>query len=190
MIIEEIEYHTKKGKHRKVHDFKEECHRLINDDKNVSKTSVIKKITKTFTNTSEWQWNNELSLSADATFQAGIPIIAEGQINVSAQNTICVGHTRRIERTKEESLELQFDVEVKPMKIMIFDFKIEKYEISVPFTATLRKGEEVWQETGTYKGMDFMNTSVVRKQTDIIKAGSAAKKQSDTKKAAIAKKSK
>ncbi|KAE8734067.1 hypothetical protein F3Y22_tig00000778pilonHSYRG00078 [Hibiscus syriacus] len=121
--------------------------------------------------TSTWEGHVSLRLEAKASFEFGIPIIANGNIDItaSAESGFVWGETT----TTTTVLEVIHKVTVPPMTKVTVNMVMTKGKCDVPFTFTqkdtLYNGEVVTTEVkgNTYKGSNYYNTDFNVKQEPV-----------------------
>ncbi len=151
--IYSIDYDTKNATKQSTQDV-QVFHQEVNNPTGAPMSQDLK-FSKTVT--TESSWSNSLAISAgiSATFTAGVPELAGGEVQVSLNITATYETSGSVTTTEE----LDFDVPltIQPHTDLVCDVTCSKYIINVPYTL---KGTLVFKSgakmpglfTGTYTG--------------------------------------
>ncbi|XP_072047002.1 epidermal differentiation-specific protein-like [Amphiura filiformis] len=119
------------------------------------------------TRTYEWHWENTTAIGVDTTYKTGVPIIAQGEITMSVENTFSVGEGRSEENTQTDEWTVELPAKVQPQTRLNVQAIIQEGKIDVPFKAMLKRGEKIWEELGTYNGVQSFNLHVEYNETPL-----------------------
>ncbi len=136
-----------------------------NDTSAEQKPSWSTSRTVTTTHTYSWHWENSTAIKVETTFKTGVPIISEGKIGLSIENTFSVGEDRGEENTQSDEWTFELPAVVKPQTNLQVQVIIQEGKIDVPFKAVLKRGTRVWEEQGTFTGTQGYNLHVDYKET-------------------------
>lgn len=125
---------------------------------NQQSNAVVMKssIETTQTETNSWELCYSLSISVTTQVSAGIPILAEGKIETSAQTTFQFSHGKSFSESHTKRLDIE--VNVPPNSMCGVTMQARKYTSDIPFKARLfrKYSSGVTKSTtlyGTYKGV-------------------------------------
>ncbi|XP_072021887.1 epidermal differentiation-specific protein-like [Amphiura filiformis] len=121
----------------------------------------------TTTKTYEWHWENSTTIGVSTTFKTGVPVIAEGEISMSVENTFAIGESKGSENTQSDEWSFELPAKVKPKTRLRVQVNIQQGKIDVPFRAVLKRGTRRWEERGTYKGTQSYNLHVDYTETPL-----------------------
>ncbi|XP_072047003.1 beta-crystallin B2-like [Amphiura filiformis] len=119
------------------------------------------------TRTYEWHWENSTAVGVDATYTCGVPIIAQGEITMSTENTFCVGESNGEENTQTDEWTVELPAKVQPQTTLTVQAMIQEGKMDVPFKAMLKRNEKTWEERGTYYGTQSFNLHVDYTETPL-----------------------
>ncbi|XP_038063971.1 gamma-crystallin N-like [Patiria miniata] len=131
-----------------------------NDSSSDQQASWSTKRTVTTTKTYEWHWQNSTAVSVSTTFKTGVPVIADGEITVSVENTFSIGENRGQQNTQSDEWSFNLPATVKAKTMLRVQVNIQQGKIDVPFSALLQKGNRRWREVGTFRGTQSYNQHV------------------------------
>ncbi len=114
-----------------------------------------------------WHWENSTAIKVETTFKTGVPIIEQGKIGISVENTFSIGEDRGQENTTTDEWTFNLPAVVKPKTHLDVKVIIQEGKIDVPFKAVLKRGTRVWEEQGTYTGTQSYNLHVDYKGTPL-----------------------
>ncbi|XP_038050835.1 epidermal differentiation-specific protein-like [Patiria miniata] len=123
--------------------------------------------TETSIKTYEWHWQNVLDISANYTFETGVPVIFESKLSISAKDTFTIGASGSEKNTKHDEWHFELPTTVKAHTSLRVQCLLQDGNIDVPFHAVMKKGDKQWTETGTYHGTQSYNIHVDYKETPI-----------------------
>ncbi|XP_028434305.1 natterin-3-like [Perca flavescens] len=132
-----------------------------NECRSVKRTTTLSKTTQKET---RWDTSFSLTVGAKTTITAGIPLIVEGKIELSAEATF--GFTKGTTHTESSTHTDSVEVEIPPNHTCRVSMVGHKYEEDIPYTArlkrTYRNGKTTWASiSGTYKSVQMAEIRVV-----------------------------
>ena len=116
--------------------------------------------TRTTARTYQWHWSDQTSISSEAELTVGLPMLAEGEISLGVEKTVCLGNKRVVEDGETDTWEFELPGTVEPRSELTIVLRAEKHQVSVPVVATLRKGSKIRKENGVYIGTQYLNAQV------------------------------
>ena len=134
---------------------------LTNDNRKGKKDRTITftvSQTKELTATSEWHWDNAITVEASAQFNAGIPCVAEGKLKLMVKDTLDFGKKTTSAIKHIRSMAANIPVDAQAGGKTTAKVVTKKYKMKVPFTATCKDGTE---ETGTFHNEEFGEMRVI-----------------------------
>ena len=124
------------------------------------KTSVFKEI---------FYWKDEWVVEKSFTMSVAVPKFDINLgIHLGLTETKTVGSESLTENTVVHKWNVETPIPIPPYSEVIFNMLVHQGQISVPFTASMRKGKDVWEEKGTYEGVDFFSMEQSTNSTDLV----------------------
>ena len=119
-----------------------------------------------------FSWQKTWVVDASFTMSVGLPQYdSAGGIDIGVKRTKTVGSSSETKNTVVHKWSFETPITVPPYSEVKFNMTIQQGQISVPFTASMRKGNDVWEEMGTYEGVDFFDMDVNIDVRDLFFAG-------------------
>ena len=109
---------------------------------------------KKSTSSAEFSWNSKTAVSVGTTFSWEIPFFENEEVKMGASETFTVGEKEKTKISKEESWKYTAPVQIPPQSTVTMTLAVQQAKITLPFTATIKRGNDEYQEKGTFKGQN------------------------------------
>ena len=124
---------------------------------------------QTTVSTEIFYWQKTWVVGASFTMSVGLPkYSSSGEIHIGVKRTKTVGSYSETNNTVVHKWSFETPITVPPYSELEFNMIVQQGQISVPFTATMRKGNDVWEEMGSYEGVDFFGMDVTIDVSDLF----------------------
>ena len=111
-------------------------------------------------NTTEiFYWEKDWVVDGDFAISIALPYVNNG-IHFGDKTKKTVGGSSETKNTHTQKWSFETPITVPPHSQVIFQMTVQQGNLSVPFTANMRRGKDVWQENGWYEGVNYFNLDV------------------------------
>ena len=135
----------------------------IDNETNVTQSGTCVSYMESFTARYDWSNSVGLTIGGKGTVRAGVPLFADGSVEVSSEakyeHTWSEGHEDTVVRSAE------LCATVPPKSYVLASMKITKVDLDVPYTAvvrvTFKSGHSVTREiSGVYEGVAYSRVDI------------------------------